>query len=175
MYEAKSIYVKLAWETIKNYVANIKEEKIDKSEELKVKRSCFVTLHKKNGELRGCIGTILPVREDLYEEIRGNAISACSRDPRFMAVTEDELENLTVSVDVLTEPEIVKNIEELNPKIYGIILVDQFGRQGVLLPDLDGVDTIDEQISIVKQKAGMPFGTKIEDLTIYKFEAKRFF
>ena len=175
MYEAKSIYTKLAWNTVQEYVKDELLEKIDKIDELLEKKSCFVTLHKKSGELRGCIGTILPQRENLYEEIRGNAISACSRDPRFTPVTKRELEELYISVDVLTKPELVESIEELDPKIYGIILVDDFGNQGVLLPNLDGVESVENQIAIVKQKAGISIHTNFKELNVYKFKAKRYY
>ena len=115
--------------------------------------ACFVSLHK-NGELRGCIGTLVPVQENLAEEIIENAISACSRDPRFPAVQEDELAGIDCSVDVLSEPEDIESTEDLDVKRYGVI-VSKGLRRGVLLPDLEGVDTVEEQVRIAKAKAGI--------------------
>ncbi|MBO6257781.1 MAG: AmmeMemoRadiSam system protein A [Succinivibrio sp.] len=128
----------------------------------------FVSL-KKNGRLRGCIGTILPCRASLAEEILHNAVSACAHDPRVNPVTEDELPYLVYSVDVLTEPQHIESESELNPKKYGVI-VKNGGRQGVLLPDLEGIDTVQQQISIAKQKARiMPD----EEVELYRFEVIR--
>lgn len=122
-------------------------------EELKKPAGAFVSL-KKGGQLRGCIGTIMPTQDNLALEIRENAISSGTRDYRFLPVTEGELEELVYSVDVLSPPEPVSSKEELDPKKYGII-VRSGGRTGVLLPDLEGVDTVDQQINIALQKAGI--------------------
>jgi AmmeMemoRadiSam system protein A/AmmeMemoRadiSam system protein B len=123
-------------------------------EELRnIRASCFVTLHK-FGRLRGCIGTLAPISDNLGEEIERNAVSACSSDMRFDPVGEDELPYLEYSVDVLTRPEPIESEKELNPKIYGVI-VSKGARRGVLLPDLEGVDTVEQQVSIAKQKAGL--------------------
>lgn len=113
----------------------------------------FVSL-KKDGHLRGCIGTILPTRDSLAEEICANAISAGCRDPRFSPVEPDELDNLVYDVDVLSEPEGIAGPEALDPKRYGVI-VSCGGRRGLLLPDLDGVDTVEEQVRIAAQKGGI--------------------
>ena len=101
----------------------------------------FVSLHK-DGLLRGCIGTIEPLRASIADEIICNAIAACSEDPRFPAVQPDELDAIACSVDVLTEPEDIEDASALDPKRYGVI-VSQGWRKGVLLPDLEGVDTSD--------------------------------
>lgn len=113
----------------------------------------FVSLHK-NGQLRGCIGTIAPTCENLAWEIVQNAVSACSRDPRFSPVRPDELDELEYSVDVLGAPEPVDSPAALDPKTYGVI-VSCGGRRGLLLPDLDGVDSVDAQLSIALQKGGI--------------------
>ncbi len=113
----------------------------------------FVSLHK-NGQLRGCIGTIAPTCENLAWEIVQNAISACSRDPRFSPVRPDELDELEYSVDVLGAPEPVDSPAALDPKTYGVI-VSCGGRRGLLLPDLDGVDSVEAQLSIALQKGGI--------------------
>ena len=113
----------------------------------------FVSLHK-DGRLRGCIGTIEPVRGCIAEEIIENAISAATRDPRFPPVQENELDALEISVDVLSSPEKINSKDELDVKRYGVI-VSKGRRRGLLLPNLDGVDTVDRQVAIALQKAGL--------------------
>ncbi len=164
-------FVELAKKTIETYV---KEGTViplpsPLSPEMIQKAAVFVSL-KKHGELRGCIGTYLPASESLAAEIIANAISAATKDPRFSAVKEDELNDISYSVDVLSTPEKISDISELNPKKYGIIIVSGF-RRGLLLPDLEGVDTIEEQIRITKMKAGILPHEKVE---IYRFEVKRY-
>ena len=114
----------------------------------------FVSLHRE-GRLRGCIGTIRPVRGCIAEEIAANAVSAATEDPRFPPVGPEELESLEISVDVLSAPEEIASRAELDVKRYGVI-VSKGSRSGLLLPDLDGVDTVDEQVSIALRKAGIP-------------------
>ena len=124
-------------------------------EELTSTRSgAFVSL-KKDGQLRGCIGTILPVRDTLAEEICANAISAGCRDPRFSPVEPAELDELVYDVDVLSTPEAVASVEELDPRRFGVIVSAPGGRRGLLLPDLDGVDTVEEQVRIAARKGGI--------------------
>lgn len=126
----------------------------DLPEELTGRRAgAFVSLHE-HGALRGCIGTIAPVRESLAEEIIRNGVAAATEDPRFAPVRPDELDCLEYSVDVLGEPEPVDNLEQLDHKRYGVI-VTRGHRRGLLLPDLEGVDTVFDQIAIAKQKAGI--------------------
>jgi len=114
--------------------------------------ACFVTL-KKQGELRGCIGTLEPAEASLGEEIVRNAHSSALRDPRFAPVSADECETLTCSVDVLSPSEACE-LDDLDPACYGVI-VEAGGRRGVLLPALAGVDTVDAQVGIALQKAGI--------------------
>ena len=128
----------------------------------------FVSLHK-NGQLRGCIGTIAPTCDNLAWEIVQNAISACSRDPRFSPVRPDELDELEYSVDVLGAPEPVDSPAALDPKTYGVI-VSCGGRRGLLLPDLDGVDSVEAQLSIALQKGGI---RKNEPYKIERFKVVR--
>ena len=113
----------------------------------------FVSLHKE-GRLRGCIGTIEPTRRCVAEEIIENAISASTKDPRFPPVRRDELDALEISVDVLAPPEKIRSKDELDVRRYGVI-VRKGWKRGLLLPNLDGVDTVDEQVSIALQKAGL--------------------
>jgi len=113
----------------------------------------FVSLHE-FGNLRGCIGTIAPARHSLAEEIIMNGVAAATEDPRFAPVRPAELDHLSYSVDVLGEPEPVDSLEQLDPARYGVIVTRGFKR-GLLLPDLEGVDTVMDQIAIAKQKAGI--------------------
>ncbi len=141
-------------------------------EELSNKRAgAFVSIHK-NGALRGCIGTIAPTKDYLAEEIIENAISASTRDPRFPPITKDELFELEINVDVLGEIEPIRSEEELDVVRYGVI-VAKGGRQGLLLPNLDGVDTVEEQLSIAKRKAGL--SPDEEGCELYRFEVVRHF
>lgn len=163
--------VELARRTIDTY---IRERKIidppaDLIDEMKQKAGVFVSLHSK-GALRGCIGTFAPTQENVAREIIMNAISASTMDPRFMPVTQDELGSLEISVDVLSAPEPVKDIAELDAKKYGVI-ASAGGRRGLLLPDLDGVDTPQQQIAICRQKAGI---SEKEPVQLAKFMIKRY-
>lgn len=129
----------------------------------------FVSLHKE-GRLRGCIGTIAPARSSIAEEILENAISAAVRDPRFRPVQKDELDALEISVDVLSPAEKIRSKDELDVKRYGVIVSKGFKR-GLLLPNLDGVDTVEEQVSIALRKAGL--SERERDYTLERFEVVR--
>jgi len=162
---------KLAKETVETYV---KEERVppppdELTPEMKEKAGVFVSLHKL-GELRGCIGTFEPAAKNVAEEIIQNAISSATRDPRFPPVAPEELKDLEYSVDVLTEPKPVKDKSQLDPKKYGVIVQCGF-RRGLLLPDLEGVDTVDYQIDICRQKGGI---APDEPIKLYRFEVKRY-
>ena len=127
-----------------------------------------MSIHK-DGALRGCIGTFLPVRENIAREIISNAVSASTRDPRFDAVRPEELPWLEINVDVLSRPERIESTDELDVKKYGVIVTDG-SRRGLLLPDLDGVDTVEEQVDIARRKAGIPDGVPLE---LERFEEVR--
>ena len=149
-------YVKLAIDTLETYVMTGKQIPIPEDlpvEMLTERAGVFVSL-KKYGELRGCIGTIVPTTINIASEIIQNAVSAGTRDPRFFPVEKEELPDLVYSVDVLGEPEPIKSKEELDVKKYGVI-VRSGHRSGLLLPNLEGVDTIDYQVTIALQKAGI--------------------
>ncbi len=126
---------------------------------------------KKGGELRGCIGTFRPTQNDVVEEIIHNAASSCTRDPRFYPVSPEELADLDVSVDVLSTPEKVADISRLDPKRYGVI-VQAGARVGLLLPDLEGVDDVETQLGIARQKAGIRPEDPVE---IYRFTVDRYY
>ncbi len=141
----------------------------DLSPEMKQRAGVFVSL-KKNRQLRGCIGTIVPTTGNVAEEIIKNAIAAATEDPRFYPVQPEELDEIEYSVDVLSEPERVNDLSELDPKKYGVIVIKDL-RKGLLLPDLEGVDTVEEQLRIAKMKAGI---SPDEDCEIYRFTVKRY-
>lgn len=125
---------------------------------------------KKNGELRGCIGTTQPTRPTLAEEVIENAVSAGTADPRFPAVTPDELGSLVYDVDVLDPPEEISGPDGLDPRRYGVIVRAEDGRRGLLLPDLDGVDTVEEQVAIARRKGGIRPG---EPVSLQRFTVTR--
>ena len=143
----------------------------DASELFSQRAACFVSIKTKAGELRGCVGTIEPLKDTLGEELIANAISAATRDPRFSPVGKVELPNLKYSVDVLSQPEPARR-EDLDPHIYGLILEDQRGlRRGLLLPDLAGIDTPAKQIEITSHKAGIKPG---EPIVLFRFRVARY-
>jgi len=169
--EREDPYVRLARMTAESYVRDGRLPEVPDwaPEEMKTRRAgVFVSLHRE-GQLRGCIGTILPTRENIAEEIIGNAVSASTRDPRFSPVRPEELDLLEIHVDVLTEPEAIRGKEELDVKRYGVI-VSSGHKRGLLLPDLDGVDTVDEQVEIAMRKGGISAREKI---MLERFEVER--
>ncbi|SDF51352.1 AmmeMemoRadiSam system protein A [Sporolituus thermophilus] len=144
-------------------------EPADVPAELRGQAGVFVSL-KKRGELRGCIGTFAPTQPTIAAEIIQNAISAGTGDPRFWPVELDELPELDISVDILSEPERVDSLDELDPQKYGVI-VRRGRRSGLLLPMLEGVDTVAEQVAIAMQKAGIKPDEEIE---LYRFTVTRY-
>ena len=162
--------VKLAKEAVESYIRRGKMPKPrELTPEMKERAGVFVSLHK-HGQLRGCIGTFEPAKDSVAEEIITNAISSSTMDPRFPPVTASELDDLEYSVDILTAPEPVADLSELDPKEYGVI-VESGWKRGLLLPDLEGVDSVEEQIAICRLKAGI---SASEPLNLYSFQVRRF-
>ena len=167
------LYVKLAKEAVENYIkageaiglpADLPEEMLQR------KAGIFVTIH--NGdELRGCIGTYLPTKKNLAEEIISNAAAACSRDFRFSPITKEELPDLNYEVSLLSKPELVKDIEKHDVKKEGILVQCADGRGGLLLPDLEGVDSTEEQITIACRKGGIDPQT--DEVQLYSFTVEK--
>ena len=169
----ESEYVKLSRTSVEHYVRNGKRMAIPNNLNdylLNNKKAVFVTLHK-YGNLRGCIGTILPSHNSIAEEIIENAIKACSEDNRFDPVTEEELNYITYSVDVLGDIESIDNKNKLNTKRYGVIVNSGYKR-GLLLPNIDGIDTVDEQIKIAMKKGNI---SEDENITLQRFEVNRYY
>jgi AmmeMemoRadiSam system protein A/AmmeMemoRadiSam system protein B len=163
----------LARRTIETFVTTgrIIDRPDDLPDLFKARAGCFVSIKTHDGDLRGCIGTVEPVKRTLAEEIIYNAISAATRDPRFTPVRADELAHLKYSVDVLSEPEPC-DLEDLDPRIYGVIVEQERGHlRGLLLPNLPGVDTASQQVDIAARKAGFnPKG----NMKLFRFGADRF-
>lgn len=164
-------YVELAKKSIESYVK--KGELLEIPDPLPAdmteKAGVFVSLHE-NGGLRGCIGTFAPTKKNIAEEIIANAVSSAVHDPRFPEVEEEEIDKLEISVDILTPFEKVSDISALDPKKFGII-VEAGNRKGLLLPDIEGVDTVEQQISICRRKGGI---SDNESVNIYKFKVRRY-
>jgi AmmeMemoRadiSam system protein A len=163
MTKPRSPIVELARKAVERYIRQGKVFRPRKlTAEMKQKAGVFVSI-KKHGELRGCIGTFMPTRTNVAEEIVANAISSATQDPRFMPVEPSELDDLEYSVDILTEPEPVRSADQLNPRKYGVIVECGY-RRGLLLPDLAGVE-------ICRAKAGI---SAREPIRLYRFRVERF-
>ena len=165
--------VQLARDTIENYVRHGKtiQPPEELTPEMEKQAGTFVSIHK-HGMLRGCIGTIGPTQANVALEVIQNAISAAIHDPRFPPIRPEELADLDIKVDVLGEPEPVESLEELDPRRYGVIVKSaRDRRRGLLLPDLEGVDTVEQQVKIAQQKAWIGPDEPIE---LYRFEVVRY-
>lgn len=166
-------YVSLAKETVENYIRNgkvITPVKDLPEEFFQRKAGVFVTIME-GKELRGCIGTYLPTQDNIAQEIIQNAVAAATEDYRFSPIDETDLNSLSYSVYILGEPVAVKDKSELNPRKFGII-IKSAGKSGLLLPDLEGIDTVEQQISIACQKGDI--NPEEERITIYKFTAEKY-
>lgn len=169
--EKEDAYVRLARETIEEYILKGKKIKVPEElpEEMYDNRAGVFVSIKEDGKLRGCIGTIQAVQDSVAEEIVENAISASTKDPRFPPIEAEELDRLVISVDVLGDMEKINSPEELDVKRYGVVVTKGYKR-GLLLPNLDGVDTVEEQIAIAKGKAGIG---EQEKASLERFEVVR--
>ncbi len=158
---------------VENYIKNNSPPEFpDKLADIEVDRAgAFVSIKTHDGDLRGCIGTITATENSVIDEIKNNAIAAATRDPRFPAVDKTELNFLKYSVDILHEPEKIKDLSQLNPKIYGIIVLSESGKQALLLPDLEGLDTKEKQLSACMRKAGIPVSERI---AVQRFKVDRY-
>ena len=169
--QKSDVYVKLARSSAEYFVKNGDVMPLPDwvpPELLNTRAGAFVSIHK-FGALRGCIGTIAATQKNLALEIIHNAVSAVAKDPRFEPVTEDELKYLDINVDVLGEAESIESEEELDVKKYGVIVQSGYKR-GLLLPDIDGVDTVEEQVAIARRKGGIAPGEKVD---LFRFEVVR--
>lgn len=167
----ESDFVRLARMAVETYVREGRMiELTTLLPEMERQAGCFVSI-KQNGRLRGCIGTTKPTTENIADEIIQNAISASTEDDRFFPIEHDELDNLEYSVDVLAPAEKIEDVRQLDPQKYGLIITDG-ERSGLLLPNLEGVNLVEEQINYTKEKAGIPEDQ--QQLTMYRFEVVRY-
>ncbi|GAB6138755.1 AmmeMemoRadiSam system protein A [Halanaerobaculum tunisiense] len=170
--EEESKLVKLARKAVEEYA--LQEEVVsppaELSPELVDQAGVFVSI-KKDGNLRGCIGSTKPTEANIAQEIIKNAISAGFKDPRFEAIEPEELEKLTYSVDVLGEPEEVASIDQLDPEQYGVI-VKKGAATGLLLPNIEGVNDAHKQVEVAKRKAGIP--EEDDEIELMRFEVTRY-
>ena len=167
-------YIQLAKKAIESFI--LEHKTINSSdalpqEMLNEKAGVFVTIYN-HGDLRGCIGTFLPTEDNIVQEIIQNAISAAARDYRFKQITKDELPELNYEVSILAEPEQIKSVDELDAKKYGVLVRTESGKSGLLLPDLEDVDTPEQQISICCQKGGID--PEEEKLILYRFQVTKY-
>jgi AmmeMemoRadiSam system protein A len=172
----KTVHSKLAFKAIQEYI-QYKSTNITENDyipiELSSKKACFVTLKTFDNRLRGCIGTIAPRYSNLFTEIIKNAISSAFFDHRFPPLNQNELYEIDITVEVIEEVEPIEDINLLDPKIYGAIISDHYGNKGVLLPDIDGIDTVEDQIKIIKRKAGITQDNN-SGLLFYRFKSMKF-
>lgn len=167
----ESPLVRYARQVVESFIKGEQlEEPEDLQEYVQERAGVFVSI-KKHGQLRGCIGTTEPTQANVLQEVRENAISAATRDPRFEPVTVDELKDLVFSVDLLKPAEPISGIDELDPKHYGVIVKSGY-RTGLLLPNLEGIETAAEQVEIARKKAGIG---RDEPVKLERFEVIRYF
>ncbi|HWR09797.1 AmmeMemoRadiSam system protein A [Sporomusa sp.] len=161
----------LARESLTHYLryGRLMDKPAELSSVLQGQAGVFVSF-KKDGQLRGCIGTFAPTQPTVAEEIIQNAVSAGTEDPRFPQIKQSELSELEISVDILEAPEQIYSLDELDPKRYGVI-VRKGRRSGLLLPDLEGVETTSEQVAIAMEKAGIQTNEQID---LYRFTVTRY-
>lgn len=171
-------YIKLAKNSIETYIKTGGKIEVPKDlpeEFYNVRKGIFVTIYEKSNpkkQLRGCIGTFLPAKENIAREIIDNAISATIDDYRFDPITESELNNLEYEVSLLNPPEQIESIENLDSEKYGIIVKSLNGKTGLLLPNIEGVNSPNHQILIACQKAGIDL--KTEKIELYRFTVSKY-
>jgi len=170
-------YVKLVKNTIEEYIKTGKKIRVPENlpeDFYNIRKGVFVTIYTKHSEkkLRGCIGTFMPTKKSIAQEIIDNAISAAVHDYRFDPVLENELADLVYEVSLLNPSEQINSVEDLDAKRYGVIVKSLDGKTGLLLPDIEGVETPEEQISIACQKAGIDL--KMEKIELFRFTVSKY-
>ena len=173
-------YVELAKNAIEIYIKTGRKIEIPKDlpeEFYNCRKGVFVTIYAKSEsgvkkKLRGCIGTLAPIKENIALEIIDNAISTAAHDHRFNPVSENELENLVYQVSLLNPPERINSTEDLDPEKYGVVVKSRDGKTGLLLPDIEGVETPEHQITIACQKAGIDLDK--ERIELYRFTVTKY-
>lgn len=172
MYIPKSFHTTLVLETLIDFFSYGKGISIsinDLPEEFSKPAACFVSLYTKNGEMRGCMGSIVPQEENLFNEITSNTMHAAFNDNRFTPLKENELEDVSMTVEIIEPMQKVTSLEELQPDIYGVMIKDKNGKMGVMLPYPEEIKTVEQQIKIACKKGGINC-SDIKGLDIYKFK-----
>lgn len=146
-------------------------EQLDAADSTLASSGVFVTLRERGGKLRGCVGSLEPKRPDLLSETARSAVLAATRDPRFAPVQPEELDELMIEVSVLSPAQRIAGLHELDPARYGLVVRDGAGRQGLLLPDVPGIDTAALQLEIARRKAGIPVDSPV---TLWRFEVFKY-
>jgi AmmeMemoRadiSam system protein A len=176
MYIPKSFHTYYAQEAILAYLETGRKfylPDIDIPDELKIRQACFVSLYESNGRLRGCMGTIKPRYKWLYHDIVDNAIFAAFEDDRFVPLMEGELDDIVLKVETVSKPEKIRTLQDLDPDRFGIIVRSLQNAEGVLLPQCEGIHTIDEQVNLAMEKGSIPPAEK-PNLEIFRFNIGAF-
>jgi len=171
--EAASVIPALARQAVERFIlaGELPEPRNEEASLTTARAGCFVSIKTRSGDLRGCIGTIQPVKDNLFEELVSNAINAATRDPRFKPIEASELEDLCYSVDILSDPEPAA-FEDLDPATYGVVVEDEAGsHRGLLLPDIEGVNSAAQQVEIAARKAGLSANSPLK---LFRFRVERF-
>ena len=171
MFEPNTVYAKIAYDAILLYLKTGKKlfkEESEISQALKLKLACYVSLYSGN-QLKGCVGNTKPTHPNLYNEIIENAVSAAFEDQRGGTLKEEELNNISIVVDVLSEPKPVSDPAEIKPHKHGVIIEDDQGKRGLLLPNANGSDSLEALMQKARKQAGVNPDTKLEQLKIYSF------
>ena len=159
----------IARRAIEAYIAS--GERLELGEQRAPSAGVFVTLRDDAGKLRGCVGSLRPLKPDLVAETARSAVLAATRDPRFSPVTSAELPALSIEVSVLSAEQIISDVLDLDPSRYGVVVRDAAGRQGLLLPNVPGIDSAAAQIEVARRKAGIP---EAAPLSLSRFEVQKY-
>ena len=176
MFEPNTVYAKIAYDAILLYLKTGKKLFKQESEippALKLKLPCYVSLYS-GSQLKGCIGHPIPVQEHLYNEIIENAVAAAFEDKTAGTLKEEELNNISITVDVLSEPKPVNDVAQLKPHKHGIVVEDEKGHKAILLPNANGSDSIEQMLEKAKKQAGISPQTPTEKLQVYSFTTTRY-
>jgi len=176
MFEPNTVYAKVAYDAILLYLKTGK--KLFKTESeippaLKLNLPCYVSLYS-GDQLKGCIGRSNPAQLHLYNEIIENAVAAAFEDPTGGILKEEELNNISIYVDVLSEPKPVSDVSQLKPHKHGVIVEDNQGKGSLLLPGTHENHTIDQLLDRARKQAGIDPDTPLDQLQVYSFTTTRY-
>lgn len=176
MFNPKTNYAKIAFETILFYVSTGQIRKKDVSEispDLKLNRACVVSIYDTNDNLKGCVGDLFPKNSQLYDEVIENAIAAATKDSRFKPLNKDELNQIKVVVDVLSTPQKIEDFDDIKPQKHGLYVKDKEGSSGFVMPGTKGIKTTGQLIEAAKKAAGLKDKDN-EDLDFMFFKSARY-